>query len=89
MSRPSDSFTCAIKRRTYLEAVTGFSRSTIYLRITQGLLPTPVALGARAVGWPQAEIEAINRARIAGQDDAALRVLVLELAAQRTAGGAR
>ena len=30
MSSPSDSFAGAIKRRTYLEAVTGFSRSTIY-----------------------------------------------------------
>ena len=89
MSRPSDSFTCAIKRRTYLEAVTGFSRSTIYLRITQGLLPTPVALGARAVGWPQAEIEAINRARIAGHGDAAIRTLVTALVAERTAGGVR
>ena len=78
-----------ILRRKTVQLRTGYSRSTIYLRITQGLLPTPVALGARAVGWPQAEIEAINRARIAGHDDAALRALVLELVAQRTAGGAR
>ena len=84
-----DSSACVLWRRKHVQAVTGLSRSSIYLRITQGLLPTPVALGARAVGWPQAEIEAINRARIAGQDDAALRVLVLELAAQRTEGGAR
>ena len=78
-----------ILRRKTVQLRTGYSRSTIYLRITQGLLPTPVALGARAVGWPQAEIEAINRARIAGHDDAALRALVLELVAQRTAGGGR
>ena len=89
MSSPSDSFACAIKRRTYLEAVTGFSRSTIYLRISQGLLPPSVPLGARAVGWPQAEIEAINRARVAGVNDEALRALVHRLVAERTAGGAR
>jgi prophage regulatory protein len=29
---------------------TGLSRSTIYLRITQGTFPKPVSLGGRAVG---------------------------------------
>lgn len=84
-----NSSACVLWRRKHVQAVTGLSRSSIYLRISEGLLPSPVALGSRAVGWPQAEIEAINRARIAGHDDAALRALVLELAAQRTAGGAR
>ena len=84
-----NSSACILWRRKHVQAVTGLSRSSIYLRITQGLLPSPVALGARAVGWPQAEIEAVNRARIAGHGDAALRALVLELVAQRTAGGAR
>ena len=78
-----------ILRRKTVQLRTGYSRSTIYLRITQGLLPTPVALGARAVGWPQAEIEAINRARIAGHGDAAIRTLVTALVAERTAGGVR
>ena len=84
-----DSSACVLWRRKHVQAVTGLSRSSIYLRITQGLLPTPVALGARAVGWPQAEIEAINRARVAGVNDEALRALVIELVAERTAGGAR
>jgi len=30
---------------------TGLSRSTIYLRISQGKFPKPVSLGGRAVGW--------------------------------------
>ena len=89
MFLPLDSSACVLWRRKHVQAVTGLSRSSIYLRVTQGLLPTPVALGARAVGWPQAEIEAVNRARIAGHDDAALRALVLALVAQRTAGGTR
>lgn len=86
---PLDSSACVLWRRKHVQAVTGLSRSSIYLRITQGLLPSPVALGARAVGWPQAEIEAVNRARIAGHDDAAIRTLVTALVAERTAGGAR
>jgi len=36
---------------------TGLSRSTIYLRITQGTFPKPVSLGGRAVGWLDAEVQ--------------------------------
>jgi len=36
---------------------TGLSRSTIYLRISQGKFPKPVSLGGRAVGWIEVEIE--------------------------------
>ena len=36
---------------------TGLSRSTIYLRISQGIFPKPVSLGARSVGWVEAEIQ--------------------------------
>lgn len=36
---------------------TGLSRSTIYLRIANGTFPAPVSLGARAVGWIEAEID--------------------------------
>jgi prophage regulatory protein len=36
---------------------TGLSRSTIYLRISQGAFPTPVSLGGRAVGWIEEEIQ--------------------------------
>ncbi len=38
-------------------ARTGLSRSTIYLRISQGTFPKPVNLGARAVGWIEEEIQ--------------------------------
>ena len=41
----------AVKNRT------GLSRSTIYLRIAQGLFPKQVALGGRTVGWVEEEIE--------------------------------
>ncbi|MDH5216680.1 MAG: AlpA family transcriptional regulator [Gammaproteobacteria bacterium] len=36
---------------------TGLSRSTIYLRISQGTFPAPIALGGRAVGWIDEEIQ--------------------------------
>lgn len=64
-------------------AATGFSRSTLYLRMTQGLWPKQVRLGARAIGWPAHEVEAMNLARIAGRSDEAIRALVVGLEAAR------
>ena len=46
-------------------ARTGLSRSTVYVRIEQGRFPRPVALGGRAVGWIESEIDAWLRDRIA------------------------
>jgi prophage regulatory protein len=37
---------------------TGLSRSTIYLRMSEGRFPKPISLGAHAVGWVESEIEA-------------------------------
>ena len=82
---PATPFPFTIWRRHHVEVHTGYSRSTIYLRITQGLWPKPVSLGARAVGWPAHEVEAINAARIAGQSDEAIRELVARLEAARIA----
>ena len=67
-------------------AETGYSRSTIYLRISQGLFIKPVALGARAVGFPAGEVAALNAARIAGKTDADIRALVTMLETARQAG---
>lgn len=46
-----------ILRRKQVEARTGLSRSTIYERIRAGTFPAPVSLGAKAVGWIEAEID--------------------------------
>ena len=72
-----------IVRRKQVQAESGYSRSTIYLRISQGLWPKPVRLGARAVGWPASEVTAINAARIAGKSDDDIRALVTALEAAR------
>ncbi len=46
-------------------ARTGLSRSTIYVRLDRGRFPRPVSLGARAVGWIEAEVDEWIRERIA------------------------
>lgn len=61
----------------------GRSRSAHYLDIQQGLFTRPVSIGARAVGWPEHEVAAINAARIAGKGDDDIRVLVAKLEAAR------
>ncbi len=68
-----------ILRRPTVEARTGLSRSTIYLRISEGRFPKPVSLGARAVGWPEHEVDTINAARIGGHTDDEIRTLVTQL----------
>lgn len=77
-----------ILRRKQVEAETGLSRSTIYLRISQRLWPKPVPLGARAVGWPAGEVDALNAARVASKGDDDIRRLVARLEEQRTQAAA-
>jgi len=75
--------THTILRLPAVKASTGLSRSTLYLRIEQGLLTKPVCLGGRTVGWPANEVDALNAARIAGKSDAEVRDLVVNLEAAR------
>lgn len=75
--------THTILRLPAIKTSTGLSRSTIYLRIAQGVFTKPVSLGGRAVGWPANEVLALNAARIAGRSDAEIRELVAKLEAAR------
>ena len=68
-----------ILRLPAVKAESGSSRSTIYLRIQQGLWPKPVKLGPRSIGWPSSEVAAINAARIASMSDDEIRALVVRL----------
>lgn len=47
----------SILRLPEVKMRTGLSRSTIYLRISQGTFPLPISLGTRSVGWVESEIE--------------------------------
>lgn len=56
-------------RRKQVEVKTGLGRSAIYERIKAGTFPAPIALGPRAVGWIESEIDAFLNARIAERDN--------------------
>ena len=74
-----------IQRIPAAMAQSGYSRSTIYLRMSQGLWTKQISLGPRCIGWPANEVSALNAARISGKTDAEIRALVVKLEAARTA----
>lgn len=47
-----------ILRLPVVKARTGLSRSSIYLRMSEGRFPKSISLGGRAVGWIESDIQA-------------------------------
>lgn len=63
-----------ILRLKEVKTRTGLGRSTIYLRIAQGRFPKSIALGERAVGWLESDLdewinERIRQSRPDGRHD--------------------
>ncbi len=54
-----------VLRLPRVQARTGLSRSTIYVRVANGSFPQPIRLGDRAVGWLESEVDAWIREQIA------------------------
>ena len=75
--------TIEILRSARAQKLTGRPRSSFYQQISQGLLPPPIKLGTRAVGWLASEIEAVNKARVQGKSDDEIKILVASLIKQR------
>ena len=75
----------SILRIRQVGEATGLARSTIYALVSDGRFTPPVKLSQRAVGWPLAEVSAINGARIAGKSDGEIREIVARLEAARRA----
>jgi len=60
------------------------SDASVYNAIRDGVFTNGVAIGQRAKGWPDYEVQAIATARVAGKTDADIRELVTALHAKRT-----
>lgn len=54
-----------IVRLAEVKNMTGLGRSSIYKFVSEGSFPKPVSLGARAVGWVEAEVDAWIGAKVA------------------------
>ncbi len=72
-----------INRRREVLARFGISNTFFHNLIKQGLMPPPIPLGARSVGWLQHELDAVLAAKVAGKDDKNIRALVGHLVDQR------
>ena len=70
-------------RMNEVETRIGDSHSGAYVKVADGLLPKPVRIGARSVGIPEHELQAVIAARIAGKSDEEIRALVAALMASR------
>ena len=57
--------------------------ASVYNAIRVGLFTNGVAIGQRAKGWPDYEVNAINAARVAGKSESEIRELVKALHAKR------
>ena len=55
--------------RAEVEARTKLSRSTLYRKMRENTFPVPIRIGARAVRWPESEIESwiAGRPRATGE----------------------
>ena len=58
--------TTTVLRLPVVRQRTGLSRSTIYALMKIGKFPLPRRIGARAVGWPEDEIERFINTRPRG-----------------------
>jgi len=59
------------------------SKSTLHLRINEGLIPPQVKIGDRAVAFVRDEIVAVINAHIAGRSKDEIKILVKSLVEQR------
>lgn len=59
------------------------SKTSIYNRVKEGLLTTPVKTGSQTTGWPDYEVDICVAAQVAGQTKEQIRELVNQLHAQR------
>ena len=59
-----------ILRLPTVKAIKGLSRSTIYLRMSEGSFPRQVNLGSRAVGWLASEIDHWIEEKLASRNQA-------------------
>lgn len=74
-----------ILRLQEVKKVFGYrSNASVYTAIRSGLFPRGVAIGQRAKGWPDYEVNAIVESRVAGATDDELRELVRQLEFKRT-----
>ena len=70
-------------RRKDVLAVLPLKATALYHRMQEGLFPKPVSLGARAVGWPEHEVQHVLSALLSGCDEVEIRKIVSSMESAR------
>ncbi|ADP72327.1 Prophage CP4-57 regulatory [Rhodomicrobium vannielii ATCC 17100] len=71
-------------RRDDVRARLGCSVSNLYSQMAAGMFPRPIKLGPKYSAWPEYEVEAIIKSRVALYTDEQVKKLVRDLTANRT-----
>jgi prophage regulatory protein len=72
-----------ILRKPEVIALTNLSKSTLYNRVRDGLMPPSISLGARAQGFIASEVNAVLDAMCQEQTSEQIKQLVSKLIKQR------
>lgn len=72
-----------VKRKPLVLDQFGIGKTTLHNRILDGLLPPPIPLGARSVGWLSHELDQVLAFMAAGKSDDEIRSLVAHLVSLR------
>lgn len=68
-----------ILRITDVMLRTGLPKSSVYEKVKNKEITSPIAISCRRAGWPSYEIDEINRALISGADTQSIKHLVTQL----------
>ena len=77
-----------IQRRPEVLNRFGIGNTCLHNRIKQGLMPPPIPLGGRAVGWLEHELDQVLAAMVAGKSQDHIKALVGHLVDQRKSAAA-
>jgi len=69
--------------KTEVCAMFGFTRSTLYRRVSSGLLPPSVHFGGNMSRWISTEADAVFKAMASGKTEGEVKALVVGLIEQR------
>ncbi|MEI6895934.1 MAG: AlpA family phage regulatory protein [Psychromonas sp.] len=72
-----------IIRAKEAQTMFGMPKSTFYNRVSDGLMPSSISLGGKAVGWVLSELNAVIKAMIKGKSEDEIKRLVSELKVNR------
>jgi prophage regulatory protein len=73
-----------IIRKPEVISISGLSKSTLQNRINDQLMPSPISLGGRAVGFLLHEINQVLAAMISGMSPEQIKALVIKQSDQRS-----